>query len=88
MSESTRFASIKSFLIQAGAGVVASAVAALFTVPDQQLQLSSLALGIASIPIFLALAAGSLFLYGLYLIIHVIDLIATKLHLFDAFDAF
>jgi hypothetical protein len=74
---------VKSFLVQAAAGILAAAVGALVTVPEQALQLNSLALGLLSIPIFLALGAAALFLYSVYLIIRVLEGIVSHLDLFD-----
>jgi hypothetical protein len=78
-----RFSSLKSFLIQAAAGVVAAAVGALITVPDQKMELGVLALGLAAIPLFMLLGAAAVGLYGIFLAIKVLDLILTKLDFFD-----
>ncbi len=81
-------ADIKSFLIQAAAGILSSAVVALITIPDKNLELGSLALGVVSIPIFFALGELAISIYGILIIIKIVDVVATKLHLFDAFDDF
>lgn len=87
MTTSTRFASVKSFLIQAAAGVAAAAVAALLAAPDQQIHLGTLAMGLIALPLFLLAGASAVFLYGLYLVIHVVEVVATKLHIIDMIDA-
>jgi len=86
MATSGLFSEIKSFLIQAGAGVLASAITAYLAVPEQQLNLGSLALGIVAIPLFLLLGAVGVGLYGLFVVINLIDVIATKIGIFDSFD--
>jgi hypothetical protein len=81
-----RFASFKSFLVQAAAGVVAAGVGALIFVPDQKLELGSLAIGLLSIPLFLALGALASALYGFYLIIRIVEAIAVKFNILDLDD--
>jgi hypothetical protein len=77
MAKSGIGADIKSFLIQASAGVLASAVTAYLTVPEQQLYLGSLAFGLLIIPLSLFLGGIGAWLFGLYLMIKVIDMIIT-----------
>jgi len=86
MEERGFFNGLKSFLIQAGAGFLASALAAWATIPGQNIELGTLALGIIAIPVFLGLAAIGCSLYGLFIVIKIVDAIATKLHLFDVDD--
>ena len=73
-----RLAKVKSFLVSVASSILASAIFALFTIPDEQLHLSDFALGVISIPIFLALAAFSSGIYGIYLIIKLVDILLTK----------
>lgn len=51
------------------------------------MQLGSFALGIVAIPLVFLLGSAALALYGLYLIVHVIEVLAVKLHILDIFDA-
>lgn len=83
---SSFLAGTKSFLINTGAGVASAAILALFTMPEQSLQLNSLALGLLSIPIFLAMGSLAIVIYGLYLVIKIIDAVATHIGIFDAGD--
>ncbi len=80
------FTKVKSFLVQVASGVLASAIFALFTIQDEQLHMSTLALGIISIPIFLALASLASGFYFVYIIIRIVDVILTKLNFFNSFD--
>lgn len=86
MATSGFLVEIKSFFVQTGAGVLASAITAYFAIPEQQLDLGSLALGIFAVPLFLFLGAIGIGLYGLFALIHLIDVIATKIGIFDNFD--
>jgi hypothetical protein len=86
MSERGFLGGLKSFLIQAGAGFLASAAAAWLTIPGQNIELGTLAIGIIVIPIALGLAVIGCSLYGVFVVIKVVDAVATKMHLFDADD--
>ena len=78
--------SLKSFLVQVAASVFAGALVARFGLPEAEVNLSSLALGVAVIPVFLLLggiAATVLLLYG---VVFVIDKALHALDLFDGLD--
>jgi hypothetical protein len=68
-------------------GVISSAIYAFLFAPDQQVQLGSLSTHIMTIPLFFLLGAAALALFGLYLIVHLIEILAVKLHILDFWDA-
>jgi hypothetical protein len=86
MVQLSRFSNLKSFLIQAAAGVAAAAITAFLGAPEQQLQFGTLAVGLIAIPLFLLGGVGAIFLYGLYLVVHIVEVLATKLDIIDMVD--
>lgn len=77
---------IKAWLTNIALGLISSAIFAFFIAPDQQIQLGSWALGLVAIPVALMLGSAAIALYGLYLVIHVIEIVAVKLHIIDGLD--
>lgn len=77
---------VTNFLVEVAAGVTVSAIGVYFISPETSVELSVLAVGLISIPIFMFLGAAAVFLYGLYLVVKVLDWIATHLGLFDVDD--
>ena len=77
---------LKARTIEIATGLVSSAIFAYLTVPDQQLQLGAIGLGIMAIPLFLGLASLGAGLFGLYLLVKIVEILGTKLHLFDLLD--
>lgn len=73
----------KSFLLQVASGVLVAALTSSQAIPNQELHLSSLALGFLSIPIFLALGYAAAALGSLYLLITVLDAVFVHLDWFD-----
>jgi hypothetical protein len=78
---------IKSWITNIVLGLISSAIFAFLIAPDQQVQLGSLAVGLISIPIALALAAAAVALYAIYAIVHLVEVIAVKTGVLDLFDA-
>lgn len=77
---------IKSWITNIVLGLISSAIFAFFVAPDQQVQIGSLAFGLVAIPLALLIGSAALALYGLYLVIHIVEVVAVKLHLLDFFD--
>ncbi len=73
-------------LIEIATGIVTTALCAYLFAPQAQVELGTIAAGVIAVPIFILLACVSAGLYSLFLIVRVIELIATKLDLFDITD--
>lgn len=83
MSEKDKMSGLKLFLIQAGAGFLASAAAAWLVVPSHSVDFAAITLGVVAIPIALGLAAIGCSFYGIFVLIKIVDVIATKIGIFD-----
>ncbi len=67
-------------------GLVASAIAAYAFVPSTEVDLGTIGLTIAVIPLFLLLGLGAMALYSLYMIVNLIEFLAVKIGILDFFD--
>lgn len=74
---------LKARCIEVATGVLASAIFAIVVMPGEQADLTNLGLGLIAVPIFLILVVGSVALYFIYAVVHVIEIIAAKLGLID-----
>ena len=67
-------------------GLVASAIAAYAVAPDTNVDLGNIGLTILAIPLFMALGAGAIALYSLYMLANLVELLAVKIGILDLFD--
>ncbi len=77
---------LKSWIASIILGLISSAIFTFIIAPDQQVQLGSFSLGILAIPLFFLLGSAALSLYGMYLIVHIIEIIAVKIGIISDFD--
>lgn len=77
---------LKSIVVQTASGILIAAIAAFLGLPEQNIDLGSLSMGLLAIPMFVLLGGVALALYLLYGVIHMVDAIATKLDVLDVDD--
>ncbi len=78
---------MKARAIEIGTGLISSAIFAILVLPDEQVNLGSLGLGLIAIPVFLILIIGSLGFYFIYALMRIIEMILTKLEVFHNIDS-
>lgn len=67
-------------------GLVTSAIAAYAFAPNTEVDLGTIGLTIAAIPLFLLLGLSAMALYSLYMIVNLIEFLAVKIGILDIFD--
>ena len=75
---------LKSWMTSIILGLISSAIFTFIVAPDQQMQLGAFSLGILAIPLFFLFGSAALSLYCMYLIVHVIEIIAVKIGIINS----